>query len=103
MPLCPNCGHDRLETVPLARNGSVWSYTVVRHRPPGDYRGPAEFESLPLGLVELPDGLRVLAPLQVAEHELMIGLPVELRVEPLFNDGDNEVVAFAFVSSEEAR
>jgi uncharacterized OB-fold protein len=103
VPLCPNCGNEALEVVPLSRSGTVWTYTLVRHRPPGDYRGPDPFTPLPVALVELPDGLRVLSPLRVPEAHLAIGAPVELRIEPLFEEDGHEVVAFVFEQPEELR
>jgi uncharacterized OB-fold protein len=94
--LCPNCGRPGVEAVPLAGHGALWSYTVVRHRPPGDYRGPQPFEPFGLGLVELPDGVRVLSPIRCAVADLAIGMP--LRFEAFLRaDPEADVVAFTFV------
>lgn len=93
---CPNCGADDLQPVALSPEGTLWTYTVVRHRPPGDYRGPDPFVPFGLGLVDLPDGVRVLAPIAAEVEHLAIGMPLRLtpwvRTEP---DG-REVVAFSF-------
>jgi len=96
--ICPNCGRDTVEARPLSGQGSLWSYTIVRHRPPGDYRGPEPFSPFGLGLVELPDGVRVLSPLDCPVEELAVGMP--LRFEPrVWRDGEREVVGFAFAAA----
>ncbi len=94
---CGNCGGDQMAEILLSRRGKLWTYTVIRHRPPGDYKGPDPFVPFGLGLVELPEGLRVLSPLACALGVLKIGMDLELEVYPLFrNDKGNEVMAFRF-------
>jgi len=93
--VCPNCGRDTVEPVALSDRGVLWGFTVVRHRPPGDYRGPQPFAPFGLGLVELPEGVRVLSPIQCEVGELEIGMA--LRFQPyLRGDPDEDVVAFSF-------
>ena len=36
---CENCQSVELETLPLHRSGSPYSYTILRNRPPGDFGG----------------------------------------------------------------
>jgi len=94
--VCPNCGGTTLREVALNDRGVLWTYTIVRHRPPGDYKGPEPFVPFGLGLVEVPEGVRVLAPILGDIDSLKIGLP--LRFKPYVRkEGDSrEVVAFAF-------
>jgi uncharacterized OB-fold protein len=94
--VCPNCGRAGAETVPLADRGVLWSFTVVRHRPPGDYRGPQPFEPFGLGLVELPEGVRVLSPIRCDLAELSIGMPLRFQAY-LRADPEADVVAFTFI------
>ena len=77
--LCPNCGGDSLDQIPLAERGTLWSFTVVRHRPPGNYGGKDPFEPFGLGLIELPEGLRVLAPIDADIAALKIGMPLKFK------------------------
>ena len=99
--ICPNCGRDTVQEVPLGSRGVLWSYTVVRHRPPGNYKGPDPFVPFGLGLVELPEGLRVLSPIHCDIDKLKIGL--ELQFKPYVRqDADGrEVVAFMFETIQE--
>jgi len=78
-PVCLNCGGDGIETIELAAEGELWTYTVIRHKPPGGYLGPEPFEPFALGLVELPDGVRIMAPIDGPVDDLQIGARLELR------------------------
>jgi uncharacterized OB-fold protein len=94
---CPNCGESALEQTALGTRGTLWTYTVVRHRPPGAYRGPEPFEPMGQGLVELVDRVRILTPLRGDLDRLAIGLPMRLQIDPLYRDeAGREVIAFAF-------
>ncbi len=94
---CSNCGSKKLEEIPLSRKGKLWTYTIIRHKPPGDYKGPDPFVPFGLGLVELPEGIRVLSPIQCDLKRISVGMELELEVYPLYTDENkNEVMAFRF-------
>ena len=96
VPLSP-LDQARLEVIPLSRRGSLWTYTVIRHRPPGDYKGPEPFVPFGEGLVELPEGIRVLSPIDGDVEKLKIGMELELVVYKLYEDEEgNDVTAFKF-------
>ena len=94
--ICPNCGRDTVQEVALANRGLLWSFTVVRHRPPGSYKGPDPFVPFGLGLVELPEGLRVLSPIQCDLEQLKIGLELEFKPYVRHDEDGRDVVAFAY-------
>jgi uncharacterized OB-fold protein len=96
--ICPNCGGDSVHDVSLSDRGVLWTYTVVRHRPPGNYKGPDPFVPFGMGLVELPDGVRVLSPIQCDIAKLKIGLPLRFKPYVRKDEAGREVVAFAFES-----
>jgi uncharacterized OB-fold protein len=91
---CPYCSADDCAAVPLSEHGTLYLHTVVRNAPPG-FRGTAPYG---FGVVELPEGLRIVSPLTEARLDaLRIGMPVRLRVAPLFTDDDGrEVLSYAF-------
>jgi uncharacterized protein len=95
--LCTNCGRDTIEHGGLSDRGKIWTYTVIRHLPPGDYKGPKPFVPFGVGLIELPDGVLVMAPLAVVPEDLQIGLPVKLQASVREQDG---VVVFAFARAD---
>ena len=94
---CPNCAGGEMEVTPLGRQGKLWSYTVIRNRPPGDYKGPDPFIPFGLGLVELPEGMRVVAPIAGDVDLLKVGTELELEVYTLYqNEEGSDVMAFKF-------
>jgi uncharacterized OB-fold protein len=98
--VCPNCGSDAVAAISLGRQGVLWSFTVVRHKPPGDYRGPEPFAPFGMGLIELPEGIRVLAPIDCDVDGLRIGMALQIHpsVRPEADGG--EVVYFDFTPAE---
>ncbi|HJP91099.1 MAG TPA: Zn-ribbon domain-containing OB-fold protein [Pyrinomonadaceae bacterium] len=84
---CPQCCTETTETIPLSRRGTLYSFTVQRFRPPPPYRGPGEFEPYGVGMIELPEGLRVTAVLADEDPDsLCVGMEMELIVMKLFED-----------------
>jgi len=78
----------------LSPTGNLWAWTAVTAPPPG-YTGEVPFG---VGVVELPEGIRVIARLTESDPgRLTMGQLMELRVVPLHVDADgNDVVTFAF-------
>lgn len=91
---CPYCGSDGCHVEAIGAEGRLSLWTAVRTAPPG-YRGPVPYG---FGVVDLPEGLRVVSRLASAEVErLREGQAVDLVVEPLFtNDAGDEVLSFAY-------
>ncbi len=98
--VCLNCGGDQVSHVSLSDRGMLWSYTIVRNRPPGDYKGPDPFKPFGIGLVELPDGIRVMSPLDVEISDVQIGMPLQFRAFVQHVDAEHhEVIAFKFTGA----
>jgi uncharacterized OB-fold protein len=93
-PLCPYTGADDVEPVRLAERGTVWLWTAVTAPPPGD-SGAVPFG---FGVVELPDGLRLVTRITEADPAaLEPGLAMRLVADVVAVDDDGtEVVAWAF-------
>jgi uncharacterized OB-fold protein len=91
---CPYCGSGDVTEVPLSTDGTLWAWTAVTAPPPG-YRGETPFG---FGVVELPEGLRVITRLTEADPgRLTFGMPVRLVIDTLHTDDDGRVVAgYAF-------
>jgi uncharacterized protein len=75
-PRCANCGSEALERLQLDDHGVVWTYTICHQAGPGSSR-PDDVPHV-IGLVELAQGLRMVAPLGVPPAALRVGLPVRL-------------------------
>ncbi len=98
---CLNCGGSEIQRVTLANEGTLWTYTIIRHKPPGDYLGPDPFEPYALGLVELPDGIRVMAPLVGDVDKFEIGSVVRSVPWVLVSDDGKAYRAFRYAPVKE--
>jgi len=84
--ICPACRGRSFETVVLPREGTIVTFTTVRVPP----RGFTEQSPLPIALVQLANGVRVMV--QVADMEdptaLRTGDPVHLEFRKINQDGE---------------
>lgn len=71
---CPFCGSEGGSAVALSGRGRLLSWTVIRVAP-GRYASEAPYA---VGLLELPEGLRLTARLQTDPEQLAAGQAVAL-------------------------
>jgi len=87
---CQACSSGDLESVQLSRQGTLYSFTVVRV-PPAGWPGKVPYT---LGEVELPEGPHVLAEIIGSEpSELKLGMSMELALERVSVAESNQVLA----------
>lgn len=87
---CPYCSSPEITHAHVGATGTLYLHTVVNTAPPG-YEGPVPYG---FGLVDLPEGLRVVSRLVAPNlNALRSGLRMELIVEPLFQDENGDDVA----------
>ena len=99
---CPACSGQDVETIELARRGTLWTWTIQGfppNRPP--YIGPEtaeNFKPFGVGYVELPGQVRVESRLKCKDvSKLKIGMEMELVVEKyVVDDAGREVMAYFF-------
>ncbi|MDH6221526.1 putative OB-fold protein [Streptomyces pseudovenezuelae] len=75
---CPRCGGPA-DPAALSGAGTLWTWTVQRYAPksPPYQAPPSGFVPFAVGYVELPDGVRVAAVLDVDDvEEVRIGMPL---------------------------
>lgn len=92
--VCPYCASDATEDAELSGSGRLWAWTAVTHPPPG-YLGTVPYG---FGVVELPEGLRVVTRLTEADPErLRADQAMHLVLDTLGTDDEgNAVVTYAF-------
>jgi len=90
--VCPKCGSSTFENITLPREGTVVTYTVVRVPPAGF----TEQTPLPIALVELIKGVRVMVQIgDLADpSELEIGMKVRLEFRRISWDGEAGVIYY---------
>jgi uncharacterized OB-fold protein len=91
---CTYCATEDPAPVVLSTRGTLWSWTAVTAPPPG-YEGDVPFG---IGIVELPEGVRVIARLTESDPSaLHAGQAMQSRVVRLHADAEgNDVVTYAF-------
>jgi uncharacterized OB-fold protein len=90
---CPYCSSEHIEAASLSDRGTLWGWTAVTAAPPG-YRGEVPFG---FGVVELPEGLRVITRLSHPVDDFTFGMSMRLQIVPLHTDDDgNTVVTYEF-------
>jgi uncharacterized OB-fold protein len=89
LPACANCGSLEWDTVESNGRGTLYSYVVVHYPQVPSFQYP-----LPIGLIELEEGTRVVANLANMERE-DIAIGMSLRAE--FVDFDEELSLPVFV------
>ena len=99
--VCPYCASDGCSPVELSATGRLWAWTAVQAAPPG-YLGDVPYG---FGVVELPEGIRILSRLTEADPaRLSDGQPMRLCVVELHRDDDGRrVLTYAFGPDDEGR
>ncbi len=97
---CPRCGACEMEQRLLPRRGKIWAWTTQEFLPKAPYAGgetEETFKPYGVGVVQLGDEIRVEARLTESDPaKLHIGDEVELVIIPFRNEGDTQVMTFAF-------
>ncbi len=90
--VCPECGATEFQLVILPRTGKIATFTVVRVPPAGF----VDQTPLPIAIVELSNGVRVMAQVgDVADvSELEVGMEVRLEFRRIQSDGEAGVIFY---------
>ena len=75
-PFCPHCWTERIEWVPLAPRGTVYSSTVM-HAVPSVFRHEAPYR---VGIVDLEDGIRIATRILEVREGFGVGARAEIVV-----------------------
>ena len=103
---CPKCSSTTIKNVPLARSGTLWSWTI-QNFPLASPPYPAElsgdnFKPFGVGYVELPNQVRVVTRLEGdVEKGFKIGTPMTIQFKPYFSQEDGtEVINYSFAATD---
>lgn len=87
---CTQCLNNNLEELVLSRRGALYSYTITRV-PVGRYPIPHA-----IGMITLPEKVRITAPLIMGKEEFKIGAEMEMEITPLWSEGDRDIIGYKF-------
>ena len=88
-PICPSCGSSRVERIVSKGHGKLLAYTI-------SYQARDGFEKvmpMPIGLIELDEGVKILAPLTDAEN-IKEGDEVEAVLRRITADSNNGLIQY---------
>lgn len=93
----PECKKKEIERAFLSRGGKLWSFTVQYYPPPPPFKASEPFVPYGIGVVELPENIRVIGMLSESDPEkLKIGMEVELFLDKMYEENGKEVVTWKF-------
>ena len=93
----PDCKGKKVEQCLLSKRGTLWTYTVQYYPPPPPFKAPDPFVPYGIGLIELPEKVRVMGMLTESDPaKLKIGMKVELILEKMYEENGKEVVTWKF-------
>ena len=94
----PDCREPRIEDAAFGPRGTLWSFAVQYYAPPAPVKYDQPFVPFAIGVVDLPEGLRVLGRLNVDDlGKVRIGMAVELVIDRLCAGADgSEVTTWKF-------
>lgn len=91
--VCRKCGGREFETVEIAQQGKLVTYTVIRV-------GPSQFSDqtpYAVGVAELDDGVRLTAQVADCEfEELKVGMPVKLEFRKIRDEGEAGIICYGY-------
>jgi uncharacterized OB-fold protein len=89
----PNCNDGNVTEIELSPTGKLYSYTIQHYAPPPPYVKSDPFKPFAIGLVELPEKIRVVGMITGCDiSEVKIGMPVNLVAEKIYEEEvDDEI------------
>ena len=94
----PDCGESKMEDASFGPRGTLWSCAIQNYPPPLPARYEEPYTPYAVGMVDMPEGLRVLGRISTDDPEsVQVGAEVELVLERLYLDENgNEVITWKF-------
>ena len=94
----PNCNESKMEDAQFGPKGTLWSYSVQYYPPPPPAKYDEPYVPYALAMIDMPEGLRVLARVSTDDPEqVQVGADVELVLEKLYtNPEGDDVITWKF-------
>jgi uncharacterized OB-fold protein len=94
----PECRESKMDEASFGPRGTLWSCAIQNYPPPPPARYEEPYTPYALGMVDMPEGLRVVARISTdAPESVRVGAEVELVLERLcLDENGNEVITWKF-------
>ena len=94
----PECRESKMDEASFGPRGTLWSCAIQNYPPPPPARYEEPYTPYALGMVDMPEGLRVVARISTDDPEgVRVGAEVELVLERLcLDENGNEVITWKF-------
>jgi len=96
-PFCtnPDCekNTDNVEVIELSNRAKLYTFAIQTYPPPEPFK-LEPFEPFPIGMLDVPEGLRILGMLTTDKVE--IGMEMEMTTKTLYEDEENEYITWAW-------
>ena len=90
-PFCFDCLAKEMKKILLSRRGTLYSYTIGQ-MPSTHFQPPYA-----VGLIDLPEGVRVFAPLELTEDRTYrIGMEMEVYIDELWREEGKRIMGYKF-------
>jgi len=91
--VCPQCGWREFETIKLAEQGQIISYTIIRV-PPQQFADQVPYA---VGIVKLDDGVNITGQIVDCDfEELKIGKRVKLEFRKMYQEGESGIICYGY-------
>jgi len=96
-PYCtnPDCDKDldNVEVIELNAKGKLFTFAMQAYPPPLPFKLDP-FEPYPIGMVDFPEGIRVLG--MMTTDQVTMGMDMEVVAKKLYEDEENEYYTWAW-------
>ncbi len=94
----PDCDNSKIEPAEFGPRGVIWSVTIQGYQPPAPVVTQEPYAPYAVGMIDLPDGLRVVGRILTDDPaSVAVGGEVELVLASLGKDEDGaDVISWQF-------
>lgn len=101
---CANCSSEKMSPAILGKSGTLWSWTLQNFMPKPPYNSDETkdtFIPYGVGLVEMPNGIKIKSRLRVGSTGFSIGQSMNFAIVPFRKQNGKTISIFEFFAGDE--